>query len=279
MSHVDIRARHRCFGGQVLFCSHESSRCGGSMQFSVFLPAGEGPFPVFLWLSGLTCTEENFMVKAGAQRRAAELGLAIIAPDTSPRGTGIEGEDADWDLGSGAGFYVDATRSPWRGRYSMESWINRELPEITSRELPLDWSRCGVSGHSMGGHGALVFALRHPQRYLSVSAFAPICAPSRCPWGHKALTAYLGEDRESWSEYDACELIASGRRCKELLVDQGQSDPFLEEQLQPKLLEEACRSSGTPLTLRLHEGYDHSYYFVASFIDDHLNWHARRLTG
>jgi len=277
MEDLEIRARHRCFGGQVLFCSHQSRACGGAMRFSVFLPPGDGPFPILLWLSGLTCTEENFMVKAGAQRHAADLKIALLVPDTSPRETGIPGEDADWDLGSGAAFYVDATEHPWRDRYSMETWINEELPAFAAGRLPLDFERCSVSGHSMGGHGALVSAMRHPGRYRSVSAFAPICAPSRCPWGEKAFSAYLGEDRTAWSAYDACELIRAGTAVPEILVDQGASDPFLEEQLLPTHLEKACRAAGTSLTLRLHEGYDHSYFFVASFIDDHLDWHAQRL--
>lgn len=276
---MDIRERHRSFGGEVLLCSHESPACVGPMRFSAYLPPGDGPFPVLLWLSGLTCTEENFMVKAGAQRRAAELGLAILVPDTSPRDRGIPGEDEDWDLGTGAGFYLDATRAPWRGVYAMETWINEELAAAVGRELPLDMDRCGISGHSMGGHGALTFALRHPDRYRSVSAFAPICAPTRCPWGHRAFTAYLGEDRDAWSAHDACELIRRADRPPELLVDQGMLDPFLEEQLRPELLEEACAAAGSKLSLRRHEGFDHSYYFVASFIDDHLDWHAGRLGG
>ena len=262
MTGIDIRARHLSFGGEVLFCTHDSAACGGPMRFSVFLPPGDGPFPTLLWLSGLTCTEENFMVKSGAQKRAADLGIALLAPDTSPRDAGIAGEDDEWDLGSGAGFYVDATEPPWRGRYAMESWINDELPTTLAGRLPLDLGRYGVSGHSMGGHGALVFALRHPDRYRSVSAFAPICAPTRCPWGEKAFSAYLGEDRSRWADYDACELIRSGKPIPELLVDQGGSDPFLELQLQPALLEDACRAAGTPINLRHHEGYDHSYFFV-----------------
>lgn len=279
MNVPEIHARHRSFGGELLFCSHESAACGGAMRFSMFLPPGEGPFPVLLWLSGLTCTEENFMAKSGAQRRAAELGLAILAPDTSPRDTGIEGEDEDWDLGTGAGFYVDATQPPWDSHYMMETWINSELPEAASGTFSVDFQRCGISGHSMGGHGALVFALRHPDRYRSVSAFAPICAPTRCPWGQKALGAYLGDDRNAWSSYDACELLRSGGRLPELLVDQGDCDQFLDQQLLPDLLEKACGETGIPLTLRRQQGYDHSYYFVASFIDDHLEWHASRLTG
>jgi S-formylglutathione hydrolase len=279
MKAPEIHARHRSFGGELLFCSHESDACGGTMRFSVFLPPGEKAFPVLVWLSGLTCTEENFMAKAGAQRKAAELGIAILAPDTSPRHTGIEGEDEEWDLGTGAGFYVDATEAPWAGRYMMESWINSELPEVAARSFSLDFERCGISGHSMGGHGALVYALRQPDRYGSVSAFAPICSPTRCPWGHKALAAYMGTDRGAWASYDACELLRSGGRLPELLVDQGESDQFLDEQLMPHLLEKACEETGVTLTLRRQPGYDHSYYFVASFIDDHLEWHARRLTG
>jgi len=274
---LHVRERHRSFGGEVLFCSHGSTACGGSMRFSVFLPAGAGPFPVLLWLSGLTCTEENFMVKAGAQRRASELGIALLVPDTSPRDTGIPGENDDWDLGSGAGFYVDATQAPWCGRYAMETWVSEELPAFASAYLPLDTSRCGVSGHSMGGHGALVLALRHPGRYRAVSAFAPICAPSICPWGEKAFSAYLGSDRALWAAHDACELIRAGEPLPELLVDQGTADPFLDVQLRPSLLESACETAGVPVTLRHQDGYDHSYYFVASFIDEHLDWHAQRL--
>lgn len=277
MSELEIRAKHRNFGGEVLFCVHDSRTCGGPMRFSVFLPPGEGPFPVLLWLSGLTCTEENFMVKAGAQKGAADRGMALLVPDTSPRDTGIPGEDEDWDLGSGAGFYLDATTPPWQGRYSMESWINDELPDLLSHHLPLDFDSCGVSGHSMGGHGALVFALRRPGRYRSVSAFAPICAPSSCPWGEKTFSAYLGEDRNLWAAHDACELIRRGKEIPDLLVDQGAADPFLEEQLRPELLADACREAGIAITLRQHQGYDHSYFFVASFMDDHLDWHARRL--
>jgi S-formylglutathione hydrolase len=278
MKAVEIHARHRSFGGELLFCSHQSDACSGTMRFSVFLPPGEKPFPVLVWLSGLTCTEENFMAKAGAQKKAAELGMAILAPDTSPRDTGIAGEDEEWDLGTGAGFYVDATEAPWAGRYMMETWINTELPDVAAGKFPLDLRRCGISGHSMGGHGALVSALRHPDRYGSISAFAPISSPTRCPWGHKALAAYLGTDRGAWASYDACELLRSGGRLPELLVDQGESDQFLDEQLMPHLLEKACEETGSALTLRRQPGYDHSYYFVASFIDDHLEWHARRLT-
>jgi S-formylglutathione hydrolase len=278
MSSVEIHGRHATFGGETLFCSHSSSACGGTMRFSVFLPPGKGDRPVFYWLSGLTCTEENFMVKAGAQRRAAELGLAIVAPDTSPRGTGIPGEDDDWDLGSGAGFYVDATRAPWSGRYRMETWVMDELPRVLASELPLDMSRVGVSGHSMGGHGALVLALRHAGRFRSVSAFSPICSPMNCPWGYKAFSAYLGDDRDVWKFHDACELIGRTETVPELFVDQGEADSFLREQLKPELLEEACAGRGASLRLRRHPGYDHSYYFVSTFIADHLAWHAERVS-
>jgi S-formylglutathione hydrolase len=277
MSSVEIHGRHTTFGGETLFCSHSSDACGGTMRFSVFLPPGAGDKPVFYWLSGLTCTEENFMVKAGAQRRAAELGLAIVAPDTSPRGTGIPGEDDDWDLGSGAGFYVDATQAPWSGRYRMETWVMDELPRILASELPLDISRVGVSGHSMGGHGALVLALRHAGRFRSVSAFSPICSPTKCPWGRKAFSAYLGDDRDVWKFHDACELIGRTETIPELFVDQGEADDFLNEQLKPDLLEAACDERGASLRLRRHAVYDHSYYFVSTFIADHLDWHAERL--
>lgn len=278
MSTVEIHGRHATFGGETLFCSHPSDTCGGTMRFSLFLPPGVTDAPVFYWLSGLTCTEENFMAKAGAQRRAAELGLAIVAPDTSPRDTGIPGEDQDWDLGSGAGFYVDATQAPWSGRYRMESWVAEELPTLLAAEFPLDMSRIGISGHSMGGHGALVLSLRHGGRFRSVSAFSPICSPTNCPWGHKAFTAYLGEDREQWKLHDACELIARTESVPELLVDQGLADPFLEEQLRPECLEAVCAERGVSLSLRRHEAYDHSYYFVSTFIADHLEWHARKLS-
>lgn len=277
MSSVEIHSRHATFGGETQFCSHVSESCGGTMRFSVFLPPGGGEAPVFYWLSGLTCTEENFMVKAGAQRRAAELGLAIVAPDTSPRDTGIPGEDDDWDLGSGAGFYVDATQAPWSGRYRMETWITEELPRLLASEFPLDMTRVGISGHSMGGHGALTLSLRHAGRFRSVSAFSPICSPTRCPWGHKALDAYLGDEPDAWKWHDACELIGRAESVPELLVDQGMSDAFLEEQLKPELLEAACAERGAALTLRRHEGYDHSYYFVSTFIADHLDWHAGKL--
>ena len=276
---LEIRDRHASFGGEVLFCAHESEACGTRMRFSVYLPpgAGEAEHPVLYWLSGLTCTEENFMIKAGAQGEAARLGLALVVPDTSPRGTGTPGEDEDWDLGTGAGFWVDATNPPWDRHYRTYSWVTRELPEVLSANFRLDPERVSVSGHSMGGHGALVCALRNPGLYRSVSAFAPISAPMRCPWGEKALSAYLGEDRDAWRDWDACELIRRAETPLTLLVDQGADDPFLEDQLRPGLLERACEEAGFELTLRRQEAYDHSYYFVASFIGEHLQWHARRL--
>jgi S-formylglutathione hydrolase len=234
--------------------------------------------PVVYWLSGLTCTEENFSTKAGAQRVAAELGLAIVAPDTSPRGLGIPGEAESWDFGLGAGFYVDATQPPWSAGYRMYSYVARELPALVAGHFPVDAGRTGILGHSMGGHGALTIALKHPDVYRSVSALAPIASPMRCPWGEKALSRYLGPDREAWREYDATELVASrGWDGPPVLVDQGTRDPFLESQLKPQLLREAFDAASVPLRLRLQEGYDHSYYFIATFIGDHLRFHAGNL--
>ena len=278
MSDFDVLQTHRSFGGELKFCRHASRTCDSPMRFSIYLPpAADKPPPVVWWLSGLTCTEENFMAKAGAQAHAARLGLAIIAPDTSPRDTGIEGEDDDWDFGSGAGFYVDATAEPWSAHYRMESWLTRELPALIAAEFPVDLTRQGISGHSMGGHGALITALRHPGRFRSTSAFSPICSPTRCPWGRKALSGYLGPDEASWDRHDACRLMAEAPDGLELLVDQGLADDFLAEQLKPELLREACDAAGVSLTLRQHEGYDHSYYFIASFMGDHLEWHRERL--
>ena len=250
------------------------------MRFGVFLPpqVEAHPVPVLYWLSGLTCTEENFIVKAGAQRLAAELGLAIVVPDTSPRGLKIPGEGESYDFGLGAGFYVDATQAPWSRGYRMYSYVAKELPRLIESEFPVDPARTGIFGHSMGGHGALTIALKNPDTYKSVSAFAPICSTMRCPWGEKALTGYLGGDRALWREYDASALVESrGWKGPPLLVDQGTNDQFLESQLKPELLEEACRRAGAPLDLRLQEGYDHSYFFIASFIEDHLRFHAGNL--
>jgi S-formylglutathione hydrolase len=252
------------------------------MRFAVFVPpqARAGKVPVLYYLSGLTCTEETFLIKAGAQRLAAELGLMLVVPDTSPRGTGIPNEDADWEVGTAAGFYVDATQAPWASRFRMFSYVTGELPELVGRELPARLDREGIFGHSMGGHGALVCALRQPGRYRSVSAFAPICAPMRVPWGQKAFRTYFGPDTEAWREWDATELVRSARsRLPTLLVDQGTRDKFLTEQLQPELLREACEQAGQPLTLRTQDGYDHGYYFVSTFLEDHLRHHAAALTA
>jgi S-formylglutathione hydrolase len=270
----------RCFGGTQSVYSHEARETGCPMRFGVFLPpqAEAQRVPVLYWLSGLTCTEENFIVKAGAQRLAAELGLALVVPDTSPRGLNIPGESESYDFGLGAGFYVDATQAPWSRGYRMYSYVTQELPQLIESSFPVEGARTGVFGHSMGGHGALSVALKNQDYYKSVSAFAPISSPMRCPWGEKALTGYLGTERASWREYDATALIEErGWRGPALLVDQGSADPFLETQLKPGLLEEACRRAGVPLTLRLQAGYDHSYFFIATFIEEHLRFHARNL--
>lgn len=280
---VEIISEHRCHGGIQAFYRHDSAAIGLPMRFSVFHPPQERGelVPVLFWLSGLTCTEETFPIKANAQRLAAQYGIMLVAPDTSPRNTGIEGEDRDWDLGSGAGFYLDATQEPWSRHYRMESWITGELFDLVHNEFNADPARTGIFGHSMGGHGALTLALRHPERYRSVSAFAPIAAPSLCPWGEKAFGAYLGQDREAWRAHDASELMKQRRAPfpQGILIDQGLDDKFLKEQLLPLQFEQACIDAGQPLTLRLHEGYDHGYYFIASFIDDHLAFHHRVLTA
>ncbi|OLP20489.1 S-formylglutathione hydrolase [Leptolyngbya sp. 'hensonii'] len=276
---LTIRSQHTCFGGTLGFYSHVSDTCAGDMRFSVYLPpqAAAGPLPVLYFLSGLTCTEENFMVKAGAQRYAAEEGLILVAPDTSPRQTGIPSEDDDWEFGSGAGFYVDATQEPWQQHYRMYSYVTVELPALVATHFPIQPDRQGISGHSMGGHGALICALRHPDRYRSVSAFAPIVAPSRCPWGQKAFTHYLGADSTAWSAYDATELVTQAPDDRLILIDQGTADQFLETQLMPQVFERACAAVGQPLTLRMQPGYDHSYYFIATFIGDHIRYHAAAL--
>ena len=277
---LDVVSSSRAFGGTQTTYSHSSEETGTPMRFAVFAPpaASEGPVPVVWFLAGLTCTEENFMVKAGAQRVAAELGLMLVAPDTSPRGEGVPDDpDGAYDFGLGAGFYVDATQAPWARNYRMRSYIERELPALVGAELPADMNRQSIMGHSMGGHGALTIGLRNPGRFKAISAFAPIVSPMNCPWGHKALGGYLGEDRSAWRAYDACALIEDGARAEALLVDQGAADPFLENQLKPELLEAACAKAGVPLTLRRQAGYDHSYWFISSFIEDHLRWHAHRL--
>jgi S-formylglutathione hydrolase len=278
MAAFEQRSGQRVFGGWLNRYGHRSEVLDCDMTVGVFLPpqAESGPVPLLWWLSGLTCTDENFMHKAGAQRRAAELGLAIVCPDTSPRGTDLPGEHESYDLGSGAGFYVNAVRKPWSDHYRMYDYVTAELPALVERHLPVTGKQ-SISGHSMGGHGALVCALKNPGRYRSVSAFAPICHPSECPWGQKALSAYIGEDRAQWTGWDAVQLIPGAEERLPILVDQGDADEFLHEQLQPWTLERACAAAGHPLQLRTRPGYDHSYYFIASFIDQHLDHHARAL--
>ena len=276
-------AHHACFGGWQDVYRHRSEVLGCDMAVGVYFPpqAAQGPCPVLYWLSGLTCTEQNFITKAGAQRYAAEHGLILVAPDTSPRGEGVA--DADrYDLGQGAGFYLNATRDPWARHYRMHDYIVDELPAWVEAGFTSGKARAAsdvraISGHSMGGHGALIIALRNPGRYRSVSAFAPIVAPSRVPWGETAFGAYLGDDRAAWKQYDACELIADARERLPLLVDQGDADEFLATQLQPGRLQDACAAAGHPLTLRMQPGYDHSYYFIASFIGEHIAHHAAAL--
>jgi S-formylglutathione hydrolase len=275
---LDVISEARCFEGRQRTYRHSSSATGTAMRFAVFLPprAETEKVPALWFLAGLTCTEDNFTQKAGAQRLAAELGLALIAPDTSPRGDGVP-DDPAYDFGQGAGFYLDAVQDPWARHFRMRSYIEDELPRLISAELPIDPARQSICGHSMGGHGALTIALRNPDRFRSVSAFSPIVSPLNCPWGEKALGGYLGPDRQSWRAYDACALIADGARVPEILVDQGTADTFLERELKPDLLEAACRASGIALTLNRRPGYDHSYFFIATFMADHLRWHAERL--
>jgi len=277
---LETLSESRCFGGLQGVYRHASEACNGPMRFALYRPpqalAG-ARCPVVTWLSGLTCTEENFTVKAGAQRAAAELGLILVAPDTSPRGQGIAGEDESYDFGSGAGFYLDATREPWSRAYRMYSYVTEELPAVLRSGFEADWERQGISGHSMGGHGALTIHLKNPETWRSVSAFAPIVAPMQVPWGQKAFTGYLGEDREAWRTYDACELVRTRPSGAAILVDQGTADGFLAEQLRPELFEQACAAAGQKLQLRRQEGYDHSYFFIASFIEDHLRHHAAAL--
>ena len=279
---LELLSEHACFGGVQRYYQHASRTIRLPMRFSVFLPpqAAQGPVPGVVYLAGLTCNEETFMAKGGAQRVAAELGLALIAPDTSPRGAGVAGEADAWDFGVGAGFYLDATQTPWATHYRMESYLLDELLPLVGQQLPIDGERLGLFGHSMGGHGALTLALRHPQRFQSLSAFAPICAPTQCPWGHKAFAGYLGEDRTAWAAHDASALMAQRTTAlypQGILVDQGLADKFLETQLHPHLLEAACATAGQPLTLRRHAGYDHGYYFISTFMEDHLRHHAQGL--
>ena len=278
----NLISENRCFDGTVGFYSHHSETCNGEMRFSVYQPpqAKSEAVPVLYFLSGLTCTEENFMAKAGAQQFAAKYGLMLVSPDTSPRKTGIPGEDDDWDFGTGAGFYVDATVEPWASHYQMYSYVVRELPVLIADYFPVKPERQGIFGHSMGGHGALICALKNPEQYKSVSAFAPIAAPMHSPWGEKAFTNYLGSDKETWRTYDASELVLTANYKRPILIDQGTIDPFLEkQQLLPEVFEAACEKAGQPLNLRFQEGYNHSYYFIASFIEDHICHHAAALCG
>ncbi len=282
MAALETLSEHGAFGGVQGFYRHASAAIGLPMRFGVYRPpqalAG-AHVPALVWLAGLTCTEETFAIKAGAQRVAAELGLMLVTPDTSPRDTGVDGADASWDFGNGAGFYLDATQAPWAQRWRMESYVTEELPALLAAHFPWRRERLGLFGHSMGGHGALTLALRHPGMFASVSAFAPVAAPMQCPWGVKAFTNYLGADRSAWAAHDATELVRSGARAPALLVDQGLADKFLDEQLKIDALEAACREAGQPLTLRRHAGYDHGYLFIASFVEDHLRFHAQALVA
>ncbi len=271
---------HVVHGGVLRYLRHDSAATGTPMTLSVFTPPGEGPFPVVIWLSGLTCTEDNFTTKAGAYAAAARHGVIVVAPDTSPRGEDVA-DDPAYDLGQGAGFYVDATQAPWAPHFRMETYVTDELIHRIDAAFPTTRTRA-IMGHSMGGHGALILALRHPHLFRSVSAFAPISSPTRCPWGEKAFAAYLGEDRGLWAWHDAARLIEAGAAkgvYDDILVDQGDADPFLVEQLKPELLVQAARAAGQALTLRMQPGYDHSYFFMTSFIADHIAFHAARLKG
>ena len=277
---LQLRAEYLCFNGTVAYYSHYSQCCHHQMNFAVYLPpqAKFKSVPILYYLSGLTCTEENFITKAGAQQYAAEYGIMLVVPDTSPRQTGIRGENDTWDLGSGASFYVNATQEPWCQYYQMYSYIVEELPQLIKTNFPVQTDQQGIFGHSMGGHGALVCALRNPDKYLSVSAFAPIVAPMSCPWGKKAFTNYLGEDTNTWREYDASELIQKHQFSETILIDQGSADSFLaEQQLLPEVFINACERVNQPLNLRFQEGYDHSYFMIATFMKDHLFHHANIL--
>ena len=281
---MEIISEHASFGGKTGFYRHSSSVNSCTMQFAVFTPpqAAGGPVPVLTYLAGLTCSEETFMIKAGAQRVAAELGVMLVAPDTSPRCEDVPDDpDGAWDFGLGAGFYLNATEAPWSQHYRMYDYVTAELPAVVGDSFPADLSRQGITGHSMGGHGALTIGLNNPDLYRSVSAFAPICNPVNCPWGQKAFSKYLGEDRETWRKYDATELVRSLARLPDapVLVDQGTEDQFLDQELKPELLEAACAERNMALELRRHDGYDHGYYFIATFIEDHLRHHASILAA
>lgn len=272
-------SKSKCFDGWVKAFKHPSDSCNCDMQFSIYLPplAASEEVPALYWLSGLTCTHENFMQKAGAQQYAAKFGLALIAPDTSPRGVGLPGEDDDWDFGTGAGFYLNAEKEPWAKHYNMYDYIVTELPTLIEANFPIKKDTRGIFGHSMGGHGALIMALKNPNHYASVSAFSPICAPSQCPWGEKAFIGYLGDDKSQWAEYDANELIQSLGSKHAILIDQGSDDEFLKSQLNLDVFTKTCEQNNIDLNARIHEGYDHSYYFIASFIEDHIAYHAKAM--
>jgi S-formylglutathione hydrolase len=271
----EVLSEKRCFGGVQGFYRFISKACGGPIRFGVFRPDRQGHVPALLFLAGLTCTEETFAIKAGAQRMAAELGLALVTPDTSPRDTGIPDATGDWEFGEGAGFWLDATQAPYAGRFAMESAVTRELPMLLDAHFKIDVGRLGISGHSMGGHGALTLALRHPELYRSLSAFAPIVAPSQVPWGHKAFPRYLGNDEAIWRRHDATALIEDGHHFNgPILIDQGADDAFLADQLRPDLFQAACNAANQPLQLRMQPGYDHNYWFIQSYIEDHLRHHA-----
>jgi len=276
---MEVVSESKSHGGRQLVLKHESTACRCELTFSVFLPpqAERGArLPVVWYLSGLTCTHANVTEKGEYRAACAELGLIFVAPDTSPRGEGIADAE-EWDFGKGAGFYVDAAQEPWAPHYRMWTYVTEELPSLVAAEFPVDIDRQSITGHSMGGHGALTIALNHPERFRSVSAFAPIVAPSQVPWGQKALAGYLGEDRSKWFKHDAVALIEGGTRVEEILVDVGDADPFIEKELRPDLLERACAEAGIALKLRIQPGYDHSYYFISTFMDEHLRWHAERL--
>jgi S-formylglutathione hydrolase len=278
---IETLSRQRCYGGTQGFYRHRSEATGTDMRFAVFVPpqAELGPVPVLYYLAGLTCTEETATIKAGAQRHAAERGLMLVMPDTSPRGAGIAGEDDDWDFGTGAGFYLDATAEPWSVNYRMRSYVVDELRTLVNESFPARANATGIFGHSMGGHGALTLALSYPEIYGSVSAFAPICAPNRCPWGTKAFGGYLGDDRESWRAHDATELVRAGHRQGPILIDQGDEDQFLAEQLHPEEFAAVCEDAGQELNLRMQPGYDHSYYFIQTFMGEHIEHHAGQLAA
>lgn len=278
---LNLKSESRCFDGTIAYYAHHSSSCDCEMKFAVYLPpqAQEQSVPILYYLSGLTCTEENFITKAGAQRYAAETGIMLVAPDTSPRNTGISGEDDTWDLGSGASFYVDATVEPWQKHYQMYSYVTQELPQLITANFPVKSDKQSIFGHSMGGHGALICALKNPQKYLSVSAFAPIASPMNCPWGDKLFTAYLGSDQHQWAKYDATELVKKTQLDSSILIDQGTIDEFYQQkQLLPENFQVACQQVGQKLNLRWQTGYDHSYFMINSFIKDHIQHHANYLT-